>query len=110
MIIGCGGSGKSTLAKQLANKLNLPVIHLDMLFWQKNWVQISNEEFDFLLKEVLEKDSWILDGNYNRTIKQRIDKCDTVIYLDYSRLACLRGVMKRVISNYGKVRSDMEFQ
>lgn len=60
------------------------------------------------MEEKLKRDNWIVDGNYNRTIKQRIDKCDTVIYLDYSRLTCLiRGVIKRVIGNYGKVRSDM---
>ncbi len=68
---------------------------------------MCNEEFNSLLEEELKKDNWIVDGNYNRTIKQRIDKCDTVIYLDYSRLTCLRGVIKRVIGNYGKVRSDM---
>lgn len=34
IIIGSGGAGKSTLAKQLGEKLELPVIHLDALFWR----------------------------------------------------------------------------
>jgi adenylate kinase family enzyme len=30
-----------------------------------------------------------------------------VIYLDFSRFACLMGVLKRVLTTYGKVRPDM---
>ena len=41
MIIGCGGAGKSTLARQLGEKLNLPVVHLDKLFWLPGWEHIS---------------------------------------------------------------------
>ena len=37
----------------------------------------------------------------------RLEKCDTVIYLDFSRFACLMGVAKRVLTSYGTVRPDM---
>lgn len=107
LIIGCGGAGKSTLARQLGEKLNLPVVHLDKLYWRPGWVHVSREEFDVLLDEVLEKDAWIMDGNFNNTIPKRIAHCDTVIYLDFSRVACLMGVMKRVVTTYGTVRPDM---
>ena len=107
IIIGCGGSGKSTLARNLSKKTNLPVVHLDKIFWKEGWVNISREEFNTLLKEELKKEKWIIDGNYDRTIKERIEMCDTVIYLDYPRMCCLFGVIKRVVSSYGKVRPDM---
>lgn len=107
IIIGCGGSGKSTLARNLSEKTNLPVIHLDKIFWKEGWVNISREEFNILLKEELKKDKWIIDGNYDRTLKERLKACDTVIYLDYSRITCLLGVIKRVLSSYGKSRADM---
>jgi adenylate kinase family enzyme len=48
-----------------------------------------------------------MDGNFNRTISERMKRCDTVIYLDFSRLACLMGVLKRVLTTYGTVRPDM---
>ena len=48
-----------------------------------------------------------MDGNFDRTMPARIAKCDTIIYLDFSRVACLLGVLKRVITTYGKVRPDM---
>ena len=107
IIIGCGGAGKSTLARKLGEVLDLPVVHLDKLFWKPNWVEKSNEEFDALLAQELAKDRWIMDGNFNRTMPERIKRCDTIIYLDFSRFACLMGVLKRIITTYGTVRPDM---
>ena len=107
VIIGCGGAGKSTLARQLGEKLDIPVVHLDKLFWRQGWVQVSKEEFDKLHREALAREKWIMDGNFDRTMAERITRSDTVIYLDFSRFACLMGVLKRVFTTYGKVRPDM---
>ena len=107
IIIGCGGAGKSTLARQLGDQLNLPVVHLDKLFWLPGWVEMDKDAFDALLLEEMAKEKWIMDGNFNRTMSQRLERCDTVIYLDFSRFACLMGVLKRVITTYGKERPDM---
>ena len=107
MIIGCGGSGKSTLARQLGQKLEIPVIHLDQLFWTPGWVSVSREEFDRLHEAALAEDQWIMDGNFDRTIPRRLQRCDTVIYLDYSRFTCIWGWLRRVIKHHGKARPDM---
>lgn len=107
IIIGCCGSGKTTLAKDLAKKLDLPLIHLDKINWHGNWQTISKEEFDSILQEEVQKDKWIIDGNYNRTIPLRLKNCDTVIYLDFPIVLSLCGVMQRVMCNYGKTRDDM---
>jgi len=108
MIIGCGGSGKSTLARQLGEKTGLPVIHLDQIFWSPgNWQHLEREVFDDLLRQELEKPQWIVDGNFDRTMPMRLEKCDTVIYLDYNRFVCIFGWLKRVITNWGKTRPDM---
>lgn len=107
LIIGCGGSGKSTLARRLGEKLGLPVVHLDSIFWLPNWVERDRDEFDELVRQELVKDRWIMDGNFNRTLPERVKYCDTIIYLDFSRMACLMGVLKRIITTYGTVRPDM---
>ena len=107
LIIGCGGAGKSTLARQLGEKTGLPVVHLDQLFWHPGWVASSKAEIDEKIFAEMAKPQWIMDGNYNRTLPERVKYCDTIIYLDFSRMACLLGVLKRVITTYGTVRPDM---
>lgn len=37
VIVGCGGSGKSTLARQLATILDLPLTHLDAIYYDQDW-------------------------------------------------------------------------
>lgn len=107
LIIGCSGAGKSTLARALGEKTGLPVVHLDGLFWEPGWVESSRDVFDARLIAELEKPAWIIDGNYARTLPLRLEKCDTVIYLDFSRWLCIFGVLKRVLTTYGTVRPDM---
>ncbi len=107
LIIGCSGSGKSTLARALKEKLGLPVVHLDQLWWKDGWQHVTREEFDSRLAMALNMDSWIIDGNYSRTIPQRLPKCDTIIYLDFNRWECLLGMAQRVMGSYGRVRPDM---
>ena len=107
LIIGCSGSGKSTLARALGEKIGLPVIHLDQLWWQTGWQNVTMAEFDSRLAMALNMDQWIIDGNYSRTMEARLTKCDTVIYLDFGRWECLLGMCQRILSNRGKVRPDM---
>ena len=107
ILIGCGGAGKSTMARALGEKTGLPVVHLDQIFWRDNWQSIPKEEFDRLLRLELEKPRWIIDGDYGRTLPLRLQYCDTVIFLDYPRLECLLGVIKRILTSYGRSRPDM---
>lgn len=107
VIIGCGGAGKSTLARQLGEKLDIPVVHLDSIFWLPGWVEMEKAEFDERVRQEMAKEKWIMDGNFNRTLPERVKYCDTILYLDFNRVTCLLGVLKRVLTTYGKVRVDM---
>ncbi len=107
LIIGSPGSGKTTLALVLGEKLELPVVHLDRLWWSAGWKNVSQQEFDSRLAMALNMDRWIIDGNYSRTMEMRLQRCDTIIYLDFGRWECLWGTVQRVLGGYGKVRPDM---
>ena len=103
MVIGCPGSGKSTLSRKLHNITEIPLYHLDMMFWNEDKTTVEKSVFVKRLSEVLTKDSWIIDGNFSSTMEQRMNECDTVIFLDYPTDVCLDGVEKR----RGKPRGDI---
>lgn len=107
LIIGCNASGKTTMARKLSEKLNLPLIHLDKLYWRDNWTHATDEEFDELLLEELKKDEWIIEGNIKRTLPKRLKYCDTVIYLDFPSFVCVLNAIKRLIQSHNKSRPDM---
>ena len=103
LVIGCPGSGKSRLSKVLHDKTGLPLYHLDNLFWNADKTNVEKSVFSERLSEVLERDEWIIDGNYASTMEKRMAVCDTVIFLDYPTDLCLDGVKRR----QGTRRSDM---
>ena len=61
---------------------------------------------DIILEKVNES-KWIIDGTYVKTLKHRLEKSDLIIYLDYSSIAQLKGVLGRYIKNHGKEKPDM---
>lgn len=107
LIIGGNGCGKTTFSEKLAPKLGLPLVHLDALYWRGGWQPAPRAEFDALLLRELEQQRFILDGNMSRTLPLRLQYCDTVIWMDFPRLACVCGAAWRSIKNHGKSRPDL---
>ncbi len=107
MIIGCCGAGKSTLAKKVHERTDLPLVHLDQLFWKPNWTEPSTEEWEGIVEKASDEATWIMDGNYGGTMDIRLNKADTVVFLNRPTWLCLFRVFKRVALNYGKTRFDM---
>ncbi len=105
IIIGCPGSGKSTLARRLKKKTGLPLYHLDLIWHKPDKTNIGKEKFDAKLKKILKRKRWIIDGNYGRTLKLRLEECDTAILLDFPTDVCLKGAEERV----GKKHKDLPF-
>lgn len=103
IIIGCPGAGKSTFARALHTKTGLPLFYLDMLWHKADKTTVTREEFDQKLNDILSQSSWIIDGNYQRTLEKRLASCDTVFLLDFPKEVCLEGVTARA----GKPREDM---
>ena len=101
-IVGGSGSGKSTLCNILSKVLELPAIHLDAINFNENWVEIDKTKRDKIISNISNEDKWIIDGNYNKTLKERFDKADLIIWLDYSTFMHLKGVLKR----YFKARNS----
>lgn len=107
MIIGPCGSGKSTLARELAQQLNLPLVHMDQLGWQAGWVETAKPELHARLADAVAQDGWLIEGNYGSTLAPRLERADTVIYLDFPIRLYLWRLIRRVNSLRGQSRPDM---
>ena len=106
-IIGCGGSGKSTLATQLGPVLGLPVVHLDVHYWNPGWVPTPRDEWEDEVEGLISGEFWIIDGNYGSTMDKRLAASDAVIFMDFPRRICLWRVVKRGFQHIGESRPDM---
>ena len=103
IVIGCPGSGKSTVSRALHNKTGIPLYHLDMMYWNADKTVVERSIFHERLAEVLSRDEWIIDGNYNRTVEMRLKECDTVFLFDLPTEVCLQGAIDRA----GKSHCDL---
>ncbi len=70
------GKWEKHIFKKLHEVTQLPLIHLDNIWWKKGRTHISREEFDKKLAEILRGDKWIIDGDYSRTYEVRSGKQD----------------------------------
>jgi adenylate kinase family enzyme len=96
-ILGPPGAGKSWLAQQLAGILDVPVIHLDRLYWKPGWVATPDPEWQVIQLGELERDSWIADGIQEERIEANLwlDAADAIVFIDASPLTSIWRVTKR---------------
>jgi adenylate kinase family enzyme len=100
VVLGSGGSGKSRLAVELGRRTGLPVVHLDRIFWSPGWKERAADEAERELRAAVAEDEWILDGNFlDRLGSERLERADTVVFLDLPRRTCLRRVLWRRVRN-----------
>ena len=110
MILGSSGTGKTTLGRFLGKKLNIPTLHLDSVYWEKDWNNIDKARFDSYMKQFLIKNKcWVIDGNYtnNKHFNYRLNLADVIIILDFGQQISLQGIHKRAEQFKHQVRSDM---
>jgi adenylate kinase family enzyme len=106
VILGCSGSGKTTLAVELGRLLELPVVHLDRLYWRPGWQVPDEASFYARVQQAIAGDRWVSEGNYRETFPLRLPRADLVVVLQRSRWVCLRRVLWRSLVARGR-RPDL---
>lgn len=107
LIIGSPGGGKSTLTRALARKLDLPITHLDVLWWKPGWVESSLLEFRAKVAAAVAQERWIIDGNFANTFDLRMPRADTIIWIDQPLHICLWRAVWRTATHFGRTRPDL---
>ncbi len=97
LVLGSSGVGKSSFARKLHKKLNIRLINLDEHYWKPNWEKPTTEDWEEKIQELIQEESWIMDGNYRSTLYLRFPVADTIILLDLPWWICMYRVIKRQI-------------
>ena len=103
LVIGCPGAGKSWFSRLLRDRTGIPLYYLDQIWHNPDRTHVPEEVFQAKVSEILEKETWIIDGNYVSSLEKRLKYCDTVFYFCFSTEECLAGARRRI----GTVREDL---
>ena len=108
VILGNSGTGKSTLARKLGARLALPVIHLDVLFYEPGWKAGDIEHFRQQVAEALAGEAWIVDGNFlSFTGDLSLPQADTILWIEQPRWLSLVRAAWRSVDPRARRRADL---
>lgn len=107
-ILGYSGSGKSTLAKHISTHYGIPLLYLDTVQFEANWVTRDKQEALSIVTAFMRNEEWVIDGNYTYFLQdQRLQQADLIIYLNFSRWNCLLRAYRRYRDNKNTFRESM---
>ena len=107
-VLGYSGSGKSTLARRLGERMCLPVLHLDTVFWLPGWQERDREDCISMVGRFMEQENWLIEGLYSKFhFDSRMEQADRIILLTLPRLNCLFRALRRYRTYHGSSRPDM---
>lgn len=101
VIASASGNGKTTLARELARRLDVPLVELDALVHGPNWVETPDDELRRIVEPIVTGDGWVIDGTYRRKLGDLVPRsADVIVWLDqpihiwFPRL--LRRTLRRI--------------
>jgi adenylate kinase family enzyme len=93
-VVGCGDAGKTYVATRLASKFALPLIHADEIVYRDGVLQ-PEAKWQAELTAHADDDAWVIDAMKLSILEHRVERADTVVFLDLPRRACYLGLVQR---------------
>lgn len=105
-VVGTSCSGKTTLARALGERLGLPCVELDALFWGPGWQPVAPDLFRRRVGEAVRGERWVLDGGYSVVRDLTWARADAVVWLDFPLPTVLARWVRRTVI---RIASGEEF-
>ena len=100
-VFGKPGGGKSSLSGKLSAETGIKLCALDLIEYHKNGERVSAEVYSKKHAELIDTDSWIIDGlGTLESFWLRIDAADTLIYVDLPYYVSYWWTTKRLLKSY----------
>lgn len=108
VFVGISGSGKTTLARKYAQLVDVPLLHLDSLYWSTDWKQNSNDYVrNSLIAFIKTHEEFVIEGFISHDFSAALDAADKIIYLDVSGIHAGVNVVRRWVKYYGNNRPEL---
>jgi len=97
IIIGNGGSGKSTLAAQIADRLQMPLIALDVIHLEdRGFAHKRDEEAARqMVRDAAAANRWVMEGVYGWLSEPALPRATALLWLDLPWSECRAGLLAR---------------
>ncbi len=94
-MIGCGGAGKTTVARALATHRGLPLVQADAIVYADGLTARPEREWQPELNAHADREAWVIDAMKVSILEHRVQRADTVVFVDVPRRSCFLGVAQR---------------
>lgn len=103
VVLGPGAAGKSTFARRLGEATGVQAVELDSVFWSDHLEPLSPDDWTTVQTELVAGEEWILDGDLgpHDVLHPRLERADTIVMFDPSRLRCVWRALHRSREQWG---------
>lgn len=106
-VIGHSSSGKSTFSKRLSQVYDIPVLHIDKIFFEPNWIERNAKDVECEIRDFMSSKRWIIDGFYRKLATERFDEADRIFIFSFNRFKCLYGAIVRRLKYHNQNRDSV---
>ncbi len=107
VVVGMGGAGKSVLARRLGAAWDLPVVHLDAVFWGPGWRPTPPEVWRGVVEGLAGGDRWVIEGDYPEVLDLILARAQLAVFLDIPRWVTLPRLLARPLRRRDRGRGDL---